>query len=319
MFTRSDIASLYHQPLKRLMAQALLVHAEHFPREEMQLSSLLSIKTGGCPENCAYCPQSAHYPTGLQKQSLMSLSDVVAAARTAQENGATRFCMGAAWREVRDGEEFERVLDMIRAVRSLNMEVCCTLGMLTDGQARKLKEAGLYAYNHNIDTSRNFYEKVISTRSYDDRLETLKRVRQAGITVCTGGILGMGESDDDRIDFLSELYQMTPHPESITINALIPISGTPLQSRPQVSALDMARVIAAARCLMPKSMIRLSAGRKYMTEEGQFLCVLAGANSIFLGDTLLTSENPTVAEDQNLLRKAGLSPQKHNSCSHHDG
>jgi biotin synthase len=307
---RKVVEALFSRPLKDLIQEAARIHSENFTSNEVQLSTLLSIKTGGCPENCAYCPQSAHYQTGLERKKLMSVDKVKEAAIAARESGATRFCMGAAWREVKDGAEFQDVLSMVREVKALGLEVCCTLGMLNKSQALRLKEAGLYAYNHNIDSSRQYYSKVISTRNYDDRLKTIENVREAGITVCTGGIIGMGESEADRIDFLLQLSTFEPHPESVTINALIPIAGTPLQEQRSASALDLARVIATARCLMPKSMIRLSAGRKSMSEEGQFLCFLAGANSIFLGDTLLTSENPSIDADRNLLKMTGLKPME---------
>ena len=268
---------------------------------------LLSIKTGGCSENCSYCPQSAHYQTGVQKEKLMELDDVVSAAKTAKSKGATRFCMGAAWREVRDGPLFDRVLDMVKAVRKLDMEVCCTLGMLTKSQAQKLKEAGLYAYNHNIDCSENFYPNIITTRKYEDRIQTIHNVREAGITVCTGGILGMGETDQDRIEFLHQLAVFDPQPESVTINKLIPIPGTPLGKQKSVSTLEVIRVIATARLVIPKSMIRLSAGREGMTESDQFLCFFAGANSIFIGDKLLTSANPDLTEDRQMFERLNLS------------
>lgn len=303
---REIVKALFLKPLKELMSEASRIHAENFPLNEVQLSTLLSIKTGGCPENCSYCPQSAHYSTGVVRKKLMPLEEVREAALAAKGSGSTRFCMGAAWREVKDGPEFDDVLDMVREVKSLGLEVCCTLGMLSAPQALRLKEAGLYAYNHNIDSSRDYYEKIISTRTYDDRLRTIENVRQAGITVCTGGIIGMGESDTDRIDFLVQLASFDPHPESVTINALIPIRGTPLEEQKSASALDLARVIATARCLMPKSMIRLSAGRKGMSEEGQFLCLMAGANSIFLGETLLTSSNPSLEADLHLLQATGM-------------
>ena len=308
MIARDDVENIFRLPLKELLERAAKTHSENFQKNSIQLSTLLSIKTGGCPENCSYCPQSAHYKTGLVKKSLLSLRDVTAAAASAKETGATRFCMGAAWRDVKDGAEFDEVLEMVRGVKALGLEVCCTLGMLAQTQAERLKEAGLYAYNHNIDSSRAFYEKIISTRRYDDRLQTIRNVRAAGLTVCTGGILGMGETDDDRIDFLLQLATFDPPPESVTINALIPIAGTPLGERKPPNALEIVRVIATARCLMPKSMIRLSAGRKAMTDEGQFLCYLAGANSIFTGETLLTSKNPSLAHDKVLMRETGLTP-----------
>lgn len=303
---RNHVEAVFSKPLKELVADASRIHAQNFPQNEVQLSTLLSIKTGGCPENCSYCPQSAHYKTGLSRKKLMPLEEVKEAAQAAKDNGSTRFCMGAAWREVKDGPEFDGVVEMVREVRALGLEVCCTLGMLNESQAARLKDAGLYAYNHNIDSSRDYYSKIISTRTYDDRLQTIENVRKAGITVCTGGIIGMGETEADRIDFLVQLASFEPHPESVTINALIPIQGTPLAEQKSASALDLARVIATARCLMPKSMIRLSAGRKEMSEEGQFLCLLAGANSIFLGDTLLTSENPSLETDRQLMRSTGL-------------
>lgn len=308
MHSFESVSAIYNRPLKELISDAAKIHAENFSQNEVQLSTLLSIKTGGCPENCSYCPQSAHYETGLQKKKLMPVEEVRRAATAAKENGSTRFCMGAAWREVKDGPEFEEVLTMVREVKSLGLEVCCTLGMLNESQASRLKEAGLYAYNHNIDSSREFYSKIIQTRTYDDRLRTIANVREAGITVCTGGIIGMGETHEDRIAFLVQLASFEPHPESVTINALIPVEGTPLEESKSASALELARVIATARNLMPTSMIRLSAGRKGMSEEGQFLCFLAGANSIFLGDTLLTSSNPSVKADHNLMRATGLKP-----------
>lgn len=308
MILKTEVASLFRRPLKTLIREATAIHEANFAENEIQLSALLSIKTGGCPENCSYCPQSAYYKTGVNRKKLMSLEEVKEAARAAKNNGATRFCMGAAWREVKDGPEFDSVLEMVKEVKSLSMEVCCTLGMIDGSQATRLKEAGLYAYNHNIDSSREHYSKIISTRSFDDRLRTIQNVRKAGITVCTGGILGMGESETDRIAFLWQLASFEPHPESVTINALVPIEGTPLQDQQVISPIDLARVVATARCLMPKAMIRLSAGRKTMSSEAQFLCFLAGANSIFLGDTLLTSANPSVEADKKLIEQSGMRP-----------
>jgi biotin synthase len=305
---RSDVERIYSLPLKELIARAGEIHRREFPQDQLQLSTLLSIKTGGCPENCSYCPQSAHHQTGLTRKKLMTVAEVAKAATAAKESGATRFCMGAAWREVKEGADFEEVLEMVRAVRALGLEVCCTLGMLSESQAERLRDAGLFAYNHNIDSSRGFYSKIISTRTYDDRLRTIANVRRAGLTVCTGGIIGMGETDDDRIEFLLQLSSFDPHPESVTINALIPIPGTPLEERKSATSLELARVIATARCLMPKSMIRLSAGRKGLSEEGQFLCLMAGVNSVFLGDTLLTSSNPSQQEDRNFMGKVGMEP-----------
>ncbi len=308
MIDRAKVAEIYGQAMPHLLHQAHEIHRMHFKPESVQLSQLLSIKTGGCPENCSYCPQSAHYETGLKKEKLMPRLQVVEEARKAKANGATRFCMGAAWREVKDGPDFDQVVEMVRDVRKLDMEVCCTLGMLNESQAARLKDAGLYAYNHNIDSSREFYSKIISTRTYDDRLETIANVRKAGITVCTGGIIGMGETDDDRVDFLLQLASFDPHPESVTINALIPVSGTPLEESKSATAMELARVIATARVLMPKAMIRLSAGRKGLTPEGHFLCFYAGANSIFLGEKLLTSTNPTLDTDRAFFQSSGYRP-----------
>lgn len=309
MVTVAEVAEIYNEKLFSLVGRANAIHRRNFPKDQVQLSSLLSIKTGGCPENCAYCPQSAHYQTGLKKEKLMAREKVVESAQRAQKQGATRFCMGAAWREVKDGPDFDHVLALVREVRALGLEVCCTLGMVNETQARRLKDAGLYAYNHNIDTSRQHYSRIISTRGYDDRLRTIENVRNAGITVCTGGIIGMGESDQDRIDFLWQLASFDPQPESVTVNSLVPIAGTPLGQQPSVTPLDLVRVIAAARILLPQSMIRLSAGRRGLSEESQFLCYLAGANSIFLGEKLLTSPNPSVADDESLLSKVGLNSE----------
>lgn len=296
----------YGMPLVDLVYEAQTCHRKHFDPKKVQASQLLSIKTGACPEDCSYCPQSARYNTGLEKEKLMTVERVEQAAKKAKEVGASRFCMGAAWREVRDGEQFERVLGMVRAVSDLGLECCCTLGMLSPSQAKALKEAGLYAYNHNIDTSRDYYEKIITTRSYEDRLSTIENVRKAGISVCTGGILGMGERDTDRIQFLTQLASFEPQPESVTINTLVPIKGTPLGEQKAISKIIVARVIATARLLMPLSMIRLSAGRMEMTEAEQFLCFLVGANSIFLGEKLLTSPNPSLHEDQGMLESFGM-------------
>ena len=267
---------------------------------------LLSIKTGGCPEDCAYCPQSAHYRTGVQRQELMDVDAALAAARSARSQGATRFCMGAAWRDVPKGEPFERVLKMVRGVRALGMEACCTLGMLTEPQADALAEAGLTAYNHNLDTSPEFYGEIIGTRTYEDRLATLKRVRNAGITVCSGGIIGMGESRRERYGLLRELSSLDPHPESVPVNMLVRVEGTPLAKQEAEDPLELVRMIATARILMPKSFVRLSAGRLSLSDEAQALCFLAGANSIFMGDKLLTTPNPEADADQKLLGKLGM-------------
>lgn len=305
-WTRDEIRRIHALPLPELIFQAQSAHRKFHSPEEVQLCRLLSIKTGGCPEDCAYCPQSAHYDTGVTRQGLLEVGEVVAAAKQAKAEGATRFCMGAAWRDVSEGEEFERVLDMVRSVAALNLEVCCTLGMLTEGQALRLKEAGLTAYNHNLDTSPEFYDRIITTRVYEERLRTLAHVRNAGITVCCGGILGMGESEDDRLGLLQELANLDPHPESVPINMLVRAPGTPLADAADVEPLAMVRMIATARILMPASMVRLAAGRTSMSQEAVALCFLAGANSIFTGEKLLTTPNPAADEDASLLRSLGM-------------
>lgn len=302
---REEVAELYETPLLTLIAKASAIHARHHSYEEIQCCTLLSIKTGGCPEDCAYCPQSARYSTGVQAEKLLDLATVMEAATRAQQTGATRFCMGAAWRQVRDNNDFERVLEMVRDVCGLGLEVCCTLGMLTEEQAQRLADAGLYAYNHNLDTSESFYDDIISTRTYADRLETIGNVRKAGITVCCGGIVGMGESDDDRIDLLHTLATLNPHPESVPINALVPVGGTPLGEQASLDPFEFVRMIACARILMPTSQVRLSAGRLSLTDEAQALAFLAGANSIFVGDTLLTTPNPEADRDRQLLKRLG--------------
>ena len=301
-----EVRTQYEQSLFLLVESAHAMLKKHFRPGDVQTSRLMSIKTGGCPEDCAYCPQAARYQTGLDVQALLPLEEVLAAARQAKAEGATRFCMGAAWREVRDGAHFGRVLEMVREVKALGLQVCCTLGMLSTEQAKALKEAGLYAYNHNIDTSEAHYKKIISTRNYKDRLQTIANVRKAGITVCTGGILGMGESDEDRIAFLYQLSSLDPQPESVTINKLIPIEGTPLGDTPPVSALVLLRVVAVARLIMPKAVIRLSAGRESLTHAEQFLLFYAGANSIFLGEKLLTAPNVTEDSDKQLFEELDL-------------
>ena len=304
----AEVRAIHDTPLLELVDRARAVHRESFAASEVQLCSLLSVKTGGCPEDCAYCPQAARYHTGVEAEPLLSTETVLAAARKAREAGATRFCMGAAWREVKDGTQFDRVLDMVRGVRNLGLEACCTLGMLTPDQARRLKQAGCTAYNHNLDTSREAYGSIITTRTYDERLRTLRAVREAGITVCSGGIIGMGESIDDRCDLLRELAAQDPHPESVPVNLLVRVAGTPLSERPPVPAMEMVRMIATARILMPRAMVRLSAGRLQMSEEAQLLCMMAGANSIFFGDKLLTTGNPEYAQDMALLAAAGIEP-----------
>jgi biotin synthase len=305
-FTLGEVRRLYDLPLFELLDRARAVHLENHQAGSVQLCTLLSVKTGGCPEDCAYCPQSSHYETSVTGERMLSVADVVDAAEKARAAGATRFCMGAAWREVKDGPAFERVLDMVRGVKQLGLEACCTLGMLTEEQARRLKEAGLDAYNHNVDTSRENYRSIITTRTYDDRLRTLRAVREAGITVCTGGIIGMGESIDDRCRMLVELSALDPHPESVPINALVRVAGTPLASLPPIDPIDLVRMIGCARILMPKTMVRLSAGRTEIPREAQLLCLYAGANSIFYGEKLLTTPNPEQDDDASLLREAGL-------------
>jgi biotin synthase len=305
-WTRPEIAAIYHQPLLDLLLQAQKVHREFHPENQVQICRLLSIKTGGCPEDCAYCPQSAHYSTGVERQLLMSKDQVLAAARNAKAQGATRFCMGAAWRQAPQGPEFDSVLESVQGVAELGMEVCCTLGMLTESQAVQLKEAGLTAYNHNLDTSPEFYGNIITTRTYQERLDTIAAVRKAGITVCCGGILGMGEKDEDRIGMLHQLATLNPHPESVPINMLVRAPGTPLAKQDDLDPLMMVRTLATARILMPASMVRLAAGRKQMTREAVVLCFLAGANSIFTGEKLLTTPNPEPDEDATLLNELGL-------------
>jgi biotin synthase len=307
-YTVEEVRALHDLPLPQLVLRAQTVHQEHHRPEEVQLCTLLSVKTGGCPEDCSYCSQSSRYQSPLDPQKMLTRAEVRAAAEKARAAGATRFCMGAAWREVKDGPAFDNVLDMVRDVRALGMEACTTLGMLNEDQARRLAEAGLTAYNHNLDTSREFYGKIITTRTYEDRLRTLERVRRAGITVCSGGIIGMGESIGDRCAMLVTLANLDPHPESVPVNALAAMPGTPLEERPPVDPLELVRMIATARLLMPKSKVRLSAGRLALSREAQVLCFLAGANSIFYGEKLLTSGNPDVHADQALLRDAGMRP-----------
>jgi biotin synthase len=307
-FSPAEVRALYDRPLLPLIDQARAVHLAHHKDNEVQLCTLLSVKTGGCPEDCSYCPQSSHHDTAVGAERMLDVGEVLASARRAKELGSTRFCMGAAWREVKDGPAFDRVLDMVRGVKDLGLEACATLGMVTADQAEKLAAAGLDAYNHNVDTSRDNYRSIISTRTFDDRLATLRNVRAAGITVCSGGIIGMGESIDDRCEMLRTLANLDPQPESVPINALVAVAGTPLESRPPVDPLDLVRMIAVARILMPRARVRLSAGRTSLTREAQLLAMLAGANSIFYGDRLLTTPNPDEADDMALIRDAGLSP-----------
>lgn len=307
--TLDQISLIYHQPLPDLLFEAQGVHREHHDPNAVQLCTLSNIKTGLCAEDCAYCSQSARYQTGLVPQPLMSVDRVLAEARAAKASGSTRFCMGAAWREVKDGPQFEQILEMVRQVAALDIEVCCTLGMLQPHQAQRLKEAGLTAYNHNLDTSPAYYSQVITTRTYQDRLETIQAVSAAGISVCCGGILGMGESMQDRLQLLEALSQLNPAPESIPINSLIAIPGTPLAEAQPLDPIDLVRTIATTRILFPQAMVRLSAGRVQMSQELQALCLLAGANSIFTGPKLLTAPNPEHSDDQQLLARLGMVPK----------
>ncbi len=308
-FILAEIDSIYSQPFLDLVLRAQLIHREHHPPNEIQGSVLLNIKSGGCPEDCAYCPQSAHYKTGVARTDLVSLDETLTAARAARAQGATRFCMGAAWRDVPRGPQFDRVLEMVRGVRSLGMEACCTLGMLDEDQAEALADAGLTAYNHNLDTSPEFYGEIITTRTYGDRLATLARVRDAGIAVCCGGIIGMGETRDARLRLLQQLASLDPHPESVPINLLVAVEGTPLADRPPEDPIELVRMIATARILMPRSFVRLSAGRLSLSDEAQALCFMAGANSVFLGDRLLTTPNPTADVDRSLFERLGVTLQ----------
>lgn len=305
-WTQEEINSIYNRPLLSLILDAADMHRKHHKFGEVQVSSLLSIKTGGCKEDCGYCSQAARYHTGVEVQAMLQTDAVVTAAKKAKAGGASRFCMGAAWREVRDNRDFDRVIDMVKAVNELDMEVCCTLGMLTEHQAERLAEAGLYAYNHNIDTSREHYNEVITTRTYDDRLNTLEHVRKAGITVCSGGIIGLGESETDRAGMLLTLANLPVHPESVPINLLVPVAGTPLEHQERVPFDEMVRMIATARIVMPDAAVRLSAGRLELSIPEQALCFLAGANSIFAGDKLLTTPNPEFNDDMAMFQKLGL-------------
>ncbi len=304
-WTVDEIVAVHDRPLLDLIGEANRIHRLHQPPNYVQKASLLSVKTGGCPEDCAYCPQSAHYEVNLEKSPLMPTAKVLALAGRAKAAGADRFCMGAAWRQVRDGAEFDALLDMVRGVRALGMEACVTLGMLTPSQAQRLKEAGLTAYNHNLDTGPDFYTKIISTRTYEDRLETLKAVRAAGLEMCCGGIIGMGESARDRAAMLAVLAAFDPHPESVPINALVAVPGTPLGEREEIDPIDFVRMIATTRIVLPGAKVRLSAGRSNLSREAQILCMVAGANSIFYGETLLTTPNATMPEDDALFAALG--------------
>ena len=301
--TSEQIKSLFSLPLNDLIYKAQQIHNENFESGDVQLASLISIKTGSCPEDCKYCPQSAHYNVNLKKENLIDVSEVKKAAKLAKKNGANRFCMGAAWKKLRDGKDLDSVIEMIREVKSLDLEACVTLGSITKEQAQRLKNAGLDAYNHNIDTSPAYYKKIITTRTFDERLQTIENARQAGISVCSGGIIGMGESWNDRAEMLKVLANLEPQPESVPINALVPIEGTPLQSQKIVEPEEMITMIATARIIMPKSRIRLSAGRKYLSNETQMLCLLSGANSIFYGDSLLTTKNNDMERDKELIKQ----------------
>jgi biotin synthase len=306
MSTLDEIKAVYGLPLPELMLRAAQVHREHHDYRDIQRCALLSIKTGGCPEDCGYCSQSAHHDTPVQATPLLSVEEVRRRAEQARQLGATRFCMGAAWRGPRNGAQFDQVLDMVRVVRDLGMEACVTLGLLTDEQAHRLKEAGLTAYNHNLDTSRRRYPNIVSTRLYDDRLETIRAVQRAGIAVCCGGILGMGETEEDRLLLLAELAALEPPPESIPINCLVPVRGTPLEGAAPVDPLELVRLIATTRLTFPRARVRLSAGRDRMSRELQVLCFLAGANSIFFGEQLLTTPNATAEDDAALFQAMGL-------------
>lgn len=307
-WTTEEVLAIHDKPLMELLYEAQGVHRQYHEDNTVQLASLLSIKTGACPEDCKYCPQSAHHAkkTGLQKEPLMAVDAVLEKAKMAKEAGASRFCMGAAWRKIRDGQEFDNVIEMVKGVRAMGMEACVTLGMLNQEQADRLAEAGLNAYNHNLDTSPEYYEEIITTRTYEDRLETLDCVRKAGITICSGGIIGMGESTWDRARMLQILANLNPQPESVPINALVAVEGTPLQNVKRVDPIELVRMIATARIIMPKSRVRLSAGREHLNREAQLLCLMAGANSIFYGEKLLTTANNDTEEDKALIEQAGL-------------
>jgi biotin synthase len=309
-WTKEEIIAIYNKPMMDLLYEAASIHREHHDPNVVQVSTLLSIKTGGCPEDCGYCPQAARYHTNIDGNDLMTVSQVKAQALRAKSNGSSRVCMGAAWRNVKDGEEFDQVLEMVRTINKLEMEVCCTLGMLTENQAKRLAEAGLYAYNHNLDTSEDYYKEVISTRGFEDRLNTIENVRKTNVTVCSGGIIGMGESIEDRAGMLVALSTLNPQPESVPINALVAVEGTPMENEKPVEIWEMIRMVATTRIVMPETQVRLSAGRTEMSREGQAMCFFAGANSIFAGDKLLTTPNPDVNEDMKMFETLGLVAQK---------
>jgi biotin synthase len=309
-WTKDEIIAIYNKPMMDLLFEAATIHRVNHNPNVVQVSTLLSIKTGGCPEDCGYCPQAARYHTNIEGNDLMSVQQVKAQALRAKSSGSSRVCMGAAWRNVKDGPEFDQVLEMVRTINKLDMEVCCTLGMLTENQAKRLAEAGLYAYNHNLDTSEEYYKEVISTRGFEDRLQTIDNVRKTNVTVCSGGIIGMGESIEDRAGMLVALSTLNPQPESVPINALVAVEGTPMEDEKPVEIWEMIRMVATTRIVMPETQVRLSAGRTNMSREGQALCFFAGANSIFAGDKLLTTPNPDVNEDMKMFELLGLVPQK---------
>ncbi len=309
-WTKEEILSIYNKPMMELLYEAATIHRLHHDPNTVQVSTLLSIKTGGCPEDCGYCPQAARYHTDIEGNDLMSVQHVKAQALRAKASGSSRVCMGAAWRNVKDGPEFDDVLEMVRTINKLDMEVCCTLGMVTENQAQRLAEAGLYAYNHNLDTSEDYYKDVISTRAFEDRLDTISNVRKTNVTVCSGGIIGMGEAVQDRASMLVALATLDPQPESVPINALVAVPGTPMEDIEPISIWEMIRMVATTRIVMPQTQVRLSAGRTEMSREGQAMCFFAGANSIFAGDKLLTTPNPDVGEDMKMFELLGLNPQK---------
>lgn len=309
-WTKEEILAVYNKPMMDLLFEAASIHRVNHDPNVVQVSTLLSIKTGGCPEDCGYCPQAARYHTGVEGNDLMSVQQVKAQALRAKSSGSSRVCMGAAWRNVKDGPEFDQVLEMVRTINKLDMEVCCTLGMITENQAHRLAEAGLYAYNHNLDTSEDYYKEVISTRGFEDRLQTIENVRKTNVTVCSGGIIGMGESIEDRAGMLVALASLSPQPESVPINALVAVEGTPMEEEKPVEIWEMIRMVATTRIVMPNTQVRLSAGRTNMSREGQAMCFFAGANSIFAGDKLLTTPNPDVDEDMKMFEMLGLNPQK---------
>lgn len=309
-WTKEEIIAIYNKPMMDLLFEAATIHREQHDPNVVQVSTLVSIKTGGCSEDCGYCPQAARYNTGVEGNNLMSVNQVKEQAIQAKSGGSSRVCMGAAWRNVKDGPEFDQVLEMVRTINKMDMEVCCTLGMITENQAQRLAEAGLYAYNHNLDTSEDYYKEVISTRGFEDRLKTIENVRKTSVTVCSGGIIGMGESVEDRAGMLVALSTLNPQPESVPINALVAVEGTPMQDEKPVEIWEMIRMVATTRIVMPHTQVRLSAGRMNMSREGQAMCFFAGANSIFAGDKLLTTPNPDVNEDMKMFDLLGLKPQK---------